>query len=97
MCVYFIRVLLTSGNFFSQLVCVPYEWRLKILIIVILNAIVSVLTEVRNSNGKNAFLLSRFFFPGYVFVFCLEGLSLQCASVSGHCFLVTFLFLKMPL
>lgn len=89
-------VLLTSGNFFSQLVCVPYEWRLRILIIVILNAIVSVLTEVRNSNGKNPCLLSGFF-SGYVFVFCLEGLSSQPASVSGHCFLVKFVFLKMSL
>lgn len=88
-------VLLTSGNFFSQLVCVPYEWRLRILIIVILNAIVSVLTEVRNSNGKNACLLSVFFFSGYMFVFCLEGLPSQHASVSGHCFLVKFVFLKM--
>uniref|UniRef100_A0A8C9ESP3 Cation-transporting ATPase 13A3 n=1 Tax=Pavo cristatus TaxID=9049 RepID=A0A8C9ESP3_PAVCR len=35
-----------------ELVCVPYEWRLRILIIVIVNAIVSVLMEVRNSNGK---------------------------------------------
>ena len=38
-------MVLTSGNFFSQLVCVPYEWRLRILIIVIVNAIVSVLME----------------------------------------------------
>ena len=51
-------VLLTSGNFFSQLVCVPYEWRLTIVIIVVLNAIVCVLMEVRNSGGKNACLLS---------------------------------------
>lgn len=49
---YWIYVVLTSGNFFSQLVCVPYEWRLRILIIVIVNAIVSVLMEVRNSNEK---------------------------------------------
>ena len=35
-----------------ELVCVPYEWRLRILIIVIVNAIVSVLMEVRNSNEK---------------------------------------------
>uniref|UniRef100_A0A8C9ESL4 Cation-transporting ATPase 13A3 n=1 Tax=Pavo cristatus TaxID=9049 RepID=A0A8C9ESL4_PAVCR len=42
---YFISVVITSGNFFSQLVCVPYEWRLRILIIVIVNAIVSVLME----------------------------------------------------
>lgn len=68
-CVYFIGVLLTSGNFFSQLVCVPYEWRLRILIIVVLNAVVSVLTEVRNSNGKNASLLSGVFFQSACFVF----------------------------
>ncbi|XP_010187268.1 PREDICTED: probable cation-transporting ATPase 13A3, partial [Mesitornis unicolor] len=34
-----------SIDAFLELVCVPYEWRLRILIIVILNAIVSVLTE----------------------------------------------------
>ncbi|XP_074690025.1 polyamine-transporting ATPase 13A3 isoform X2 [Strix aluco] len=34
-----------SIDTFLELVCVPYEWRLRILIIVILNAIVSVLTE----------------------------------------------------
>uniref|UniRef100_A0A8C2TMZ7 Polyamine-transporting ATPase 13A3 n=1 Tax=Coturnix japonica TaxID=93934 RepID=A0A8C2TMZ7_COTJA len=39
-------------NMSFELVCVPYEWRLRILIIVIVNAIVSVLMEVRHSNRK---------------------------------------------
>uniref|UniRef100_A0A8C5UJ57 Polyamine-transporting ATPase 13A3 n=1 Tax=Malurus cyaneus samueli TaxID=2593467 RepID=A0A8C5UJ57_9PASS len=39
------NVFLTSGNLFPQLVCVPPEWRVRIVIIVILNAVVSVLTE----------------------------------------------------
>ncbi|XP_062439242.1 polyamine-transporting ATPase 13A3 isoform X2 [Rhea pennata] len=34
-----------SIDAFLELVCVPYEWRLRILIIVIVNAIVSVLVE----------------------------------------------------
>lgn len=54
MCVYFTCVFLSSGNLFPQLVCVPPEWRLRIVIIVILNAVVSVLTEVRDPHGKNA-------------------------------------------
>uniref|UniRef100_A0A8C3PQR8 Polyamine-transporting ATPase 13A3 n=1 Tax=Calidris pygmaea TaxID=425635 RepID=A0A8C3PQR8_9CHAR len=60
MCVYFIYVLLTSGNFFLQLVCVPYEWRLRILMVVILNAIVSVLTEEAVDRCGVSFLSSLF-------------------------------------
>lgn len=41
----------------SQLVCVPYDWRLKILLIVVINAAVSVLTEVRNSDGEKKILI----------------------------------------
>lgn len=71
---------------FSQLVCVPYEWRLKILFIVIINAAVSVLTEVRNSNRKkkNTDLLSVFL-RGLV-CFCLEGFSSQNISGRGPLF-----------
>lgn len=62
MCVYFTCMFLSSGNLFPQLVCVPPEWRLRIVIIVILNAVVSVLTEVRNPHGKNA--SKHFLFQG---------------------------------
>lgn len=96
MSVYSTRVFLTCGNLFPQLVCVPPEWRLRIVIIVILNAVVSVLTEVRNPHGKNASLLSVPF-SRCTFVFYFEGHSSQHASMSGCCFLDKCVFLQMSL
>ncbi|NXA31246.1 AT133 ATPase, partial [Eudromia elegans] len=43
-----------------ELVCVPYEWRLRILIIVIVNAIVSVLVEEAVDHWGVCFLSSLF-------------------------------------
>lgn len=80
MCVYFTCVFLTSGNLFPQLVCVPPEWRLRIVIIVILNAVVSVLTEVRNPNGKNASLWSVSFFRVHVCLLFRRLLFTACQS-----------------
>uniref|UniRef100_A0A8B9TEF5 Polyamine-transporting ATPase 13A3 n=1 Tax=Anas platyrhynchos TaxID=8839 RepID=A0A8B9TEF5_ANAPL len=44
----------------SQLVCVPYDWRLKILLIVVINAAVSVLTEEAVDRCGVCFLSSLF-------------------------------------
>uniref|UniRef100_A0A8C5IRK7 Polyamine-transporting ATPase 13A3 n=1 Tax=Junco hyemalis TaxID=40217 RepID=A0A8C5IRK7_JUNHY len=60
MCAYFTCVFLISGNLFPQLVCVPPEWRLRIVIIVILNAFVSVLTEEAGDRCGVCFLSSLF-------------------------------------
>ncbi|NWT41212.1 AT133 ATPase, partial [Chroicocephalus maculipennis] len=49
-----------SIDTFLELVCVPYEWRLRILIIVILNAVVSVLTEEAVDRCGVSFLSSLF-------------------------------------
>uniref|UniRef100_A0A669PLJ4 Polyamine-transporting ATPase 13A3 n=1 Tax=Phasianus colchicus TaxID=9054 RepID=A0A669PLJ4_PHACC len=56
-----------------ELVCVPYEWRLRILIIVIVNAIVSVLMEVRNTNGKYLLLSEAVDRLGVCFLSSLFG------------------------
>ncbi|NXM81494.1 AT133 ATPase, partial [Oenanthe oenanthe] len=45
---------------FLELVCVPPEWRLRIVIIVILNAVVSVLTEEAGDRCGVCFLSSLF-------------------------------------
>ncbi|NXX87004.1 AT133 ATPase, partial [Urocolius indicus] len=49
-----------SIDTFLELVCVPYEWRLRILIIVVVNAIVSVLTEEAADRCGVCFLSSLF-------------------------------------
>nr|XP_013815063.1 PREDICTED: probable cation-transporting ATPase 13A3 [Apteryx mantelli mantelli] len=49
-----------SIDTFLELVCVPYEWRLRILIIVIVNAIVSVLVEEAVDHWGVCFLSSLF-------------------------------------
>ncbi|KAJ7397209.1 putative cation-transporting ATPase 13A3 isoform X1 [Pitangus sulphuratus] len=49
-----------SIDAFLELVCVPYEWRLKILSIVIINAIVSVLVEEAVDRCGVCFLSSLF-------------------------------------
>ncbi|PKK26950.1 putative cation-transporting ATPase 13A3, transcript variant X2 [Columba livia] len=49
-----------SIDTFLELVCVPYEWRLRILVIVILNAIVSVLMEESVVRCGACFLSSLF-------------------------------------
>ncbi|NXG33729.1 AT133 ATPase, partial [Dromaius novaehollandiae] len=51
-----------SIDTFLELVCVPYEWRLRILIIVIVNAIVSVLVEEAVDHWGACLLSSLFGF-----------------------------------
>lgn len=33
----------------EQIVCIPFEWRLKLFLIIVINAAVSVLVEVRRT------------------------------------------------
>uniref|UniRef100_A0A8B9TCV0 Polyamine-transporting ATPase 13A3 n=1 Tax=Anas platyrhynchos TaxID=8839 RepID=A0A8B9TCV0_ANAPL len=49
-----------SIDTFLELVCVPYDWRLKILLIVVINAAVSVLTEEAVDRCGVCFLSSLF-------------------------------------
>lgn len=63
--------------FFStllQIVCVPFEWRVKLFLIVLVNAAVSVLVEVRHTHTlihKETKIGCFSFFSCSVLVVCL--------------------------
>lgn len=43
--------------FVLQIVCVPYQWRITMLMIVLVNALVSIMVEVSTSDNRMATLL----------------------------------------
>lgn len=43
--------------FVLQIVCVPYQWRITMLMIVLVNALVSIMVEVSTSDDQMTMLL----------------------------------------
>uniref|UniRef100_A0A671Z3L9 ATPase 13A3 n=1 Tax=Sparus aurata TaxID=8175 RepID=A0A671Z3L9_SPAAU len=69
-----------------QIVCVPYEWRIKLFIIILVNAAVSVVVEVRNTLEHrvtvDVFLMSSFCFFMQCSHLCLIQLDSRLSLVS---------------
>lgn len=47
-CLFNILLLMTT-SLFIQIVCVPFNWRVNLFLIILVNAAVSVLVEVRHT------------------------------------------------